>query len=266
MNWKHTDEDILQSARKFTLLSDWRKAEPAKYAVALRRGLIGKIREFLEVQTQGMYPAYTEQELIEDAKNYKTRKEWKQAGEKLREQGRVSPFNCALRYGPEFFKRHCSHMELHHKWTDDEIIESAAKYRHKGDWRRSFDSRDRAAYQAGQLRPKVFKRATAHMKPKANPYSGSYIIYACEFSDHYVYVGLTCTPKTRHAQHMQRGPVHDHIQVCPEYAYKVLETSIGNPEGAQDRERHWQEQYETGWIALHTAKAGGLGSVVKTKW
>lgn len=105
------------------------------------------------------------------------------------------------------------------------------------------------------------------MIPKASPYSGSYVIYAYEFTDRHAYVGLTFLPKERHAQHQQRGPVFEHIQTCPEYSYKIVERAINTPQAASAREAHWLATYkEAGWTLLNTFKAGGLGTVQATKW
>ena len=154
-----------------------------------------------------------------------------------------------------------------HRWTDDELIESGAKYDHKGDWKRSAVANDSVAYQMAIRRPAVFAKATAHMTPKAHPYSGSYVIYAYEFADHKVYVGLTFRPRERHAQHMVRGRVFEHIKVCPEYAHKILESEIGSPTSAGERERYWVANYKAqGWALLNESEGGSLGTIQVTKW
>ncbi len=154
-----------------------------------------------------------------------------------------------------------------HQWTDDEIIASASKYRHRGDWKRSADRLDSAAYQAALARPEAFKRATAHMVPKSHPYSGSYVIYAYEFADKHAYVGATFQPATRRTFHALRGPVFDHALICPQYTYKVVENGINSPFEVIDAEGKWQAWYkDQGWIPLWKAKAGGLGAVMLRKW
>jgi hypothetical protein len=124
-----------------------------------------------------------------------------------------------------------------------------------------------AAYQTGLNRPEVFVRAVAHMTPKASPYSGSYVIYAYEFTDHYAYVGLTFLDKIRHVQHMIRGPVAEHIKICPTYKYKIVEKGLASPAEAITAEGRWISHYASaGWTMLNTAKAGGLGTVNIGKW
>lgn len=267
MNLKYTEQDIIESARNHKTIADWRKADPRKYGQAIRRGLMPQIREFLVPGIGGTEAAYTEEELAEDAKNYATRAEWEADGAVEMEAGNVSPYHCALRYGPEFFKRHCQHMEQRHRWTDQEVVEAARKYQHRGDWKRSKDPADNAAYQVALTRPSVFEEATAHMTPKAHPYSGDYIVYVYEFADKKAYVGLTFLPEKRRTQHKVRGPVFEHSKVCPEVSYKILEQAIGDPATVGAVERKWIDTYrQAGWTLLNENHGGGLGTVQVTKW
>lgn len=267
MNLKYTDQALIESARRFTLLADWRKAEPRHYEQAVRRGLIGRIREFLVVQTTGAKPAYTADQLAADAASYSTREEWAEAGKKAMAEGRVSPYHCALRYGPDFFKERCPHLIQRRSWTDDELVAVAAQYQHKGDWKRSDNVEHTAAYQAALARPDVFARATAHMTPKASPYAGDYVVYAYEFSDNHAYVGLTFQPAIRRSQHAQTGPVFEHAKVCQNPVYKVCQSAIMSPLEAAEAEKRWVGQYRAaGWALLNTTEAGSLGSLEPVKW
>jgi hypothetical protein len=153
-----------------------------------------------------------------------------------------------------------------HRWTDDEIIEIAKRYAHKGDWKRSKNVLDTAAYQAALNRPEVFAQATAHMTPKASPYSHAYYIYACEFEDGHVYVGLSFR-STRKSEHTVRGRVRDHCAICPNYAFKTVQSDIATPSLAQIAEREWIERYRAqGWTLLNKASGGGLGTVRAVRW
>jgi hypothetical protein len=156
----------------------------------------------------------------------------------------------------------------YHRWTVDELVQNGSQYQHKGDWKRAPIESHRMAYQAAyRSGPDVFALATAHMTPKAHPYSGSYIVYAYEFADRHAYVGHTFQPAIRRSMHMQRGPVLQHMSVCPDYAYKVLEDGLNSPIESAKAEAHWQAEYKKqGWIPLWTAKAGGLGAVHVAKW
>lgn len=223
--------------------------------------MIKQVKEILIPQTTGAKPTYSEEELALDVKKYATRKEWAKSGQALMKEGKVSLYHCALSY-PGFFQKHALHMEKHHKWTDNELIAVAAKYQHKGDWKRSRDSKDAAAYQSASNRPDVFTQVTAHMVPKANPYAGDYTVYAYEFADHNAYIGLTFLPTARYGQHMCRGPVFDHMRVCHEFKHLTLASGLGDPHSAVAAEKKWIEKYRAeGWTLLNTSTGGSLGTV-----
>lgn len=153
------------------------------------------------------------------------------------------------------------------KWTDEALIEIASLYAHKGDWKRSDNPRHAAAYQSCWVRKDLFKRATAHMKPKAGPYSGDYVIYAYEFSDRHAYIGLTFQPEIRRTQHAASGPVYRHALQCPDPVYRVVETGLMTPEAAAEAETRWTSRYASGgWTLLNTTAPGSLGSLEPAKW
>lgn len=217
-----------------------------------------------------MFKAYTNEEIAEHARQFSTRAEWRAAGELERQAGNASHYGAALHRGRGAMRQYCGHMQSgmvgnQHglKYSDEELVDLAKQFQHKSDWKKS----NSGAYQMAIRRPGVFDRAVAHMTPKSNPYSGSYVIYAYEFTDRHAYVGLTFLPKTRYAQHMCRGPVFDHLKICPTFTYKIVEEGLANPSDTQAAEGKWQSQYATdGWTALHSAKAGGLGAVSRGKW
>jgi hypothetical protein len=148
------------------------------------------------------------------------------------------------------------------QYSEEEIAASAAKFKHRNDWKTTEPNYYQAAHRRG-----LVDKVASHMVPQAHPYSGSYIVYAYEFIDRHVYVGLTFLPKTRHGQHMQRGPVHNHMQVCAQYTYKVIQDALGSPQEAVLCERQWITQYKAqNWQMLNEAEGGSLGTVQITKW
>ena len=213
---------------------------------------------------------YTDTEIEEHAKQFNTRAEWNAAGEVERQSGNPSHFGCATKRGREFMCRCCAHMQHGTignrngiKYSDQELVDSAKPFQHKSDWKEG----DKLRYNMAILRPDVFKQATAHMIPKASPYSGSYVIYAYEFTDRRAYVGLTFRPKVRHWQHMRTGPVFEHLKVCSTYVHKVVEENLASPTGAAAAEKRWIERYtSSGWMMLNGSAAGSLGTVNIGKW
>lgn len=213
---------------------------------------------------------FTDEQLIEDAKNYSSRAAWRAAGLVARQNGNYSAYGAAVHRGRDFMRQCCKHMVSgmvgnanRVKYSDVELIEIGRKYTHRSDWKKEHGG----SYQMALRRAEVFEAATAHMTPKAHPYSGSYSVYAYEFADKHVYVGLTFLPQTRHLLHMQRGPVYEHIKICRDYSKVTLEDGISGPELVGAIEQRWMEHYKAnGWILLNGRDGGSLGTIQVTKW
>jgi hypothetical protein len=94
------------------------------------------------------------------------------------------------------------------------------------------------------------------------------MIYAYEFLDNFVYVGLTYNENKRRYEHLYEklGPVKKHIikyGVNPKYVKLHDYTSIAN---AKSLEQHFINKYKKeGWVLLNSAKGGALGGN-KVRW
>ena len=144
------------------------------------------------------------------------------------------------------------------KHTDEELIQAARKYQHVTDMAKSEKAALNAIY-----RRHLEDRAFRHMKPQGD--RKHKFIYAYEFPDHAVYVGLTYDHNIRHAGHFDKrsnSAVRRHKeQTGQEPTYKQL-TDLMPVEQAQQMEGHWEEQYrQQGWTILNVAKTGGLGGI-----
>jgi predicted GIY-YIG superfamily endonuclease len=100
------------------------------------------------------------------------------------------------------------------------------------------------------------------MEQKANPYAGDYVVYVYEFTDNHAYVGLTVRVETRKKQHEDRGSVFEHLKVCRNVSFKILEFNIQNPLKAIESEKKWIEEYRRrNWKMLNISRGGSLGSL-----
>ena len=151
---------------------------------------------------------------------------------------------------------------LHKQYTDQDLLASARKFQTRGEWKKQ----DKNACQRARLRP-IWDECVAHMRPAANPFAKDYTIYAYEFPDGHAYVGLSVVPENRKLAHAARGPVFNHKLLCPDPVYKMLATGLSFTEAIK-AEAEWQSDYEAkGWLSLHKAKAGSLGSIkTASKW
>ena len=141
------------------------------------------------------------------------------------------------------------------KWNKEDVIIEAKKYKHRS----HFMKGNHSAYNAA--RRMKLKEAFEHMEPLGHVKSR--LVYAYEFPDNHVYVGLTANKDKRHGEHMRdgRGPVNKHmnkIGVAPRYRM-ISQWYIGHSE-AQELEKNTVDEYkQNGWIVMNTAPAGNLG-------
>jgi len=263
MNWKYTDDDLLKSAQQHKTIGEWRRENIRHYDQALRRGMMPEIRKFLAPEAGGVEAQLEDADILAHAAQFQNRRDWRAASEELRLAGQPSPFNCAIRRGRDFFSACTAHMDrLHRQYSDEDLLASARKFQTRGEWK----LQDRNACEMARLRP-IWDECVAHMRPAANPFAKDYTVYAYEFSDRHVYVGLSVVPENRKLAHASRGPVFSHTLLCSDPVYKTLATGLSFTE-AIAAEGEWQADYETkGWLALHKAKAGSLGSIkTASKW
>lgn len=211
---------------------------------------------------------YTEEEMIEDAKRFKTRAYWRADGIVTRQAGGFSCYGSATKRGRDFMRQCCAHMihgavglQRNLRYSDEELIQSAKPYQHRKQWKTAQKAHYSAAWHRG-----ILDQCCAHMTPAASPYAGDYVVYAYEFADHHVYVGITFVSDRRQVQHRVTGPVFDHAILCQEYTHKIVEHDLPSPQAAGEAEKKWIDQYQAeGWALLNKAKPGGTGGI-HTKW
>jgi hypothetical protein len=141
------------------------------------------------------------------------------------------------------------------KWCKEDVIREAKKYKHRSHFMKGNHSAYNAAHRMN------LKEAFEHMEPLGHVKSR--LVYAYEFPDNRVYVGLTANKDKRHGEHMRdgRGPVNKHmnkIGIAPRYRM-ISQWYIGHSE-AQELEKNTVDEYkQNGWTIMNTAPAGNLG-------
>ena len=90
------------------------------------------------------------------------------------------------------------------------------------------------------------------------------LVYAYEFPDNTVYVGLTLSKERRNLSHTSspNSPVFKYIQKTGELpTMKIISDEYIDSEDAQELENCTVNDYKSkGWVVLNKAKPGGLGS------
>jgi len=142
------------------------------------------------------------------------------------------------------------------KWSDENCKNEALKYLTKKDFRKFSNS----AYQTAK-RKKILNDICAHMIPLGN--SHKRLIYSYEFSDNYVYVGLTYNIIKRNNEHLtdKKSPVYKHInktKLIP--IKKILTNTFLDLIDAKIEENKWIDYYIlNNWKLLNRKKGGDLG-------
>lgn len=154
----------------------------------------------------------------------------------------------------------CSHMEGRKIWTFDKVFDEALKYKSRSE----FIKKSSGAYQRAHNNNWLGK-VCGHMIPIGNLYKRC--IYAYEFPDNHVYVGLAYNINKRHNRHMSiAGPVKNHINKTGLTPILKQLTKYLPVETAQNKEGYWQRKYKReGWISLHKSAPGAIGGCT-LKW
>ncbi len=150
----------------------------------------------------------------------------------------------------------CLHMKSKiNMWTKERCQDVALKCNSRNEFCKLYSGAYKAARINGWL-----DELCQHMKPMGN--LRKRLVYSYEFSDNYVYVGLTCNEKRRDTQHHNEiSPVKNHIiefELTP--IKKILSEGYVDASEAQGLENYWVDKYKNdGWNMLNAKKTGGLG-------
>lgn len=142
---KWTKESLIEDARKFGTVKEWRRNSKAAVHAAERKLLYKEIREILTPTRK----TWDFESVKEDALKYQTKSEWY--------DNSGSAVQWAKRN--KKYAKVTAHMDISHKtWTKESILAEALKYNTVRDWRR--ESND--SYSAANWH-KITKEASQHM-------------------------------------------------------------------------------------------------------
>lgn len=196
---------------------------------------------------------WTKSLIIEEAKKYEYRSDFKFAEPNLYKKV------IKNKWQDECF----SHMRFKPSiWVKEKCIEAAQKCKYKSEFNKKYPGAYKSASQNGW----IDEIAKTYFVPIGN--RAKRCIYAYEFDDKHVYVGLTGNLKRRHAQHMSSidSAVFKYIQDTKKQPVLKQITEYINSEDASCEEGRVLLNYvNNGWTQLNKAKTGGLGTKVERK-
>lgn len=238
MKW--TKETLQQEALKYSSRKEFTKGSSGAVHAARRLGILDDICTHMRFRVRKKL--WTQKTLKEEALKYSTRKEF--------ETSNRGAYHSA--WEQNLLDKVCLHMDTK-IWTKARICEVAYKYTKLKDFRLEQES----AYSAARTKG-YFEDCCAHLSRSTN--RSTRLIYACEFPDNHVYIGLTWNIKDREQRRNQDDGLLKHkLKSGLDYTVKQL-TSLMLEKEASIAESEFLTKYkDNGWIILNKATTGGLG-------
>lgn len=302
----YTDDFLKKLISKYEKFSDFREENPQAYSAILRKSETEQDELYKNLVREKSKPL-TQNEIIEISKKYKTLKDfWKnerlaattakkigdeffnQITSHMTRKRRDSVTDneliaLAKKYNDltDFYtneqpsyslliqrglmKDATAHMKRDvTKWTKDDLINISKKYPNLRDFRTDYENL--YAWALTNVSEKERKEIFSHFKPLGN--LRKRLIYAFEFPDKSVYVGLTFDSEGRYKQHQKSissavNKYKTQTGLVPNF--KILTDYVSDEEAVKMEYDYVNKYRNSGWKILNIAKTGGLGSI-PIKW
>jgi len=200
---------------------------------------------------------WTKEKCSEEALKYRTRKEFK--------DNSPNAYSASVRN--KWLNDICQHMgEKKIKnlfWTKEKCAEEALKYNSRSEFEKGSPS---AYVKSGKMGWK--DEICLHMNTNGNKYNRC--VYAIEFSDNHVYIGLTYDFEKRFSQHL--NDIRNNSIVLRHFKksglnpiIKKLTNYIDVEEASKIEKLKVDEYFKNGWCILNIAKCGNVGGKT-VKW
>ena len=244
-----TKKKCIIEAKKYSTIKEFREKNPKAYNAASKNGWMEDIRPFLkELLKPSGY--WTKKRCKQEALKYKTRVDF----QKKSSTAYVSARNKG------WLEYCCSHMiEINKKagyWSKKRCSNEARKYNNRSDFVSGSPVAYQKAHNMGWL-----DDICKHMKPQGSRYKR--YIYAFEFADRSVYVGLTFNLGTRKASHINKSSnpgVREKIKNGVQYKFKSDGVLYHKDEAGKKEDQLLKKYEKSNWEILNVVKAGNLGS------
>ena len=239
-----TPESAIKEARKYQYRSDFQKASPGGYACVLRMRLMPRLESHFKKKRGDNH--WSVEKISRIARRFKTRSDFHRL--------ESAAYNQARRL--KILDEVCSHIKrtsaLPGYWTKEKVLEESKKF----ESRTAFIRGAPGAYRAA-VRLEILSEAYAHMRRVGSKYQRA--IYAFEFPDRSVYVGLTYDYDRRYAEHLSKTKILISKIAKMDHKFVRFDKWYSNDEAALKEAIKIEEYRLAGWTILNTAKPGGLG-------
>lgn len=245
-----TRESCKKESQKYNSRNEFKKHNESAYRASLKNGWIDYVCSHMNKNITKPKGYWNKDKCIEMVLKCKTRCEF--------QKKYLSAYTASIRNN--WLDEICSHMNKikpSNYWSKEKCHQEALKFNSKTEFQKNSSS----AYQKS-IRKGWINEICKHMKPK-NSIISRYI-YAFEFVDNSVYVGLTFDVIKRKNEHLknEKSKVFKHIKICDKYNFLVLTNKSHIESEASKLEREFISNYKNnGWTILNNmSQVGNLGS------
>ena len=248
-----TKDRCIQSASFFDAPNKWKASEPSAHRTAIKNKWYSECTAHMQKSRQNYW---TKERCIESAQNHSNTSEWIKNEPGAYDAAHKNKWldDC---------RTHFEHgRKLNGYWTKERCIESAKKFKSISKWQKSTEAR---AYDKA-LQNGWVAECTVHMEVIGNRMKRA--LYAFEFHDGSVYVGLTYNYEKRLYDHLKR-PKNRHLKKRfkenVRYSFKKFNEWLPAKVAQQEEEALVAKYIASGWLILNIAKTGSVGGTVD-KW
>ena len=233
-------EACKREAKKYKNRKDFMRKSSGADGAVLRNGWLDEVCKEIPSKNKN----WKKSEIIQEVKKYSTRGEFS--------KNNKGAYLFAFRRG--WLDDVCKELNpVLNTWTREKCFEIIKSCKSKSEFSKKYGSAAQFAKRNG-----FYEELVSGMEIQGNLFNR--MIYAYEFNDNHVYIGLTYKESKRKNEHSEKGPVANHskkINLKPEY--KAL-TKYLDVKEAQIKENYYIRKYEeNGWTLLNKSKAGALG-------
>lgn len=239
-----TKEKALVEAKKYKYKSEFRRKSPGAYDVVLRLKLMPLLEDHFvrpPAKSKWTYP-----KILAEARKYSTRTEFFTQSK--------AAYGAAQRAG--VLSEICRHMIENRKpagyWTRERILSEAKRHKTRTSFIKGAPGAYRCAVQLG-----ILEQVYSHMQRVGSKYKRT--IYAFEFPDKTVYVGLTFNFERRYQEHMSKSRLLKEKTRQLGHTFVKFDEWYEKDIAAVKEQEKLDEYLRKGWTVLNKAKAGGLG-------
>ena len=247
-----TKNKLIKEARKYKNKTEFRDKSSAAYCAARKHMAKEEIFSHMPQRKSVDAQVWNRDKLIDTAKKFKNKTDFSKTYPGAAKRAKT------LGIYDEITKHMDYKVRPNGTWTPEMVYKISMKYKTRG----QFQSHERQAYQAAR-RLNIMDEACRHMVRVGNRFKRA--LYAFEFPDKSVYVGLTYNYDQRYSSHMKRTKriIDKTNKLGHEF---IMFNEYYEKEIAAEKEAELIEKYrKKGWEILNRSKAGALGSNI-TKW